>query len=62
MMNIEVFRFTRKITWNGRDNLNRQVSPEHILHLDVTDAITGQQYQAMAPLLLGCMGINHMRR
>lgn len=46
--------FYKEDTWDGRDNLNRQVSPgTYILHLDVTDAITGQQYQAMAPVVIG---------
>jgi hypothetical protein len=49
--------FYKEDTWNGRDNLNRQVSPgTYILHLDVTDAITGQQYQAMAPVVIGVYG------
>ena len=46
--------FYMEDTWDGRDNLNSQVSPgTYILHLDVTDAITGQQYQAMAPVVIG---------
>ena len=46
--------FYKEDTWDGRDNLNSQVSPgTYILHLDVTDAITGQQYQAMAPVVIG---------
>ena len=46
--------FYKEDTWDGRDNLNSQVSPgTYVLHLDVTDAITGQQYQAMAPVVIG---------
>jgi flagellar hook assembly protein FlgD len=49
--------FYKEDTWDGRDNLNRQVSPgTYILHLDVTDAVTGQQYQAMAPAVIGVYG------
>jgi|TARA_Y100000294_G_scaffold95481_1_gene88829 hypothetical protein len=49
--------FYKEATWDGRDHLNRLVSPgTYIFHLDVTDAITGNKYQDMAPVVIGVYG------
>ena len=46
--------FYKEDTWDGRDNLYRLVAPgTYLIHLDVTDAITGKHYQDMAPVVIG---------
>ena len=45
--------FYKEATWNGRDYLNRLVpSGTYIIHLDITDSITGKSYQKIAPLVI----------
>ena len=45
--------FYKEATWNGRDYLNRLVpSGTYIIHLDITDSITGKSYQEIAPLVI----------
>ncbi len=45
--------FYKEATWNGRDNLNKLVpSGTYIIHLDIIDAITGKNYQKVAPVVI----------
>ena len=45
--------FYKEATWNGRDYLNRLVpSGTYIIHLDITDSLTGKSYQKIAPLVI----------
>ena len=45
--------FYKEATWNGRDNLNRLVpSGTYLIHLDIIDAITGKNYQKVAPVVI----------
>ena len=45
--------FYKEATWNGRDYLNRLVpSGTYIMHLDVTDSVTGKSFQKIAPLVI----------
>ena len=45
--------FYKEATWNGRDNLNRLVpGGTYLIHLDIIDAITGKNYQKVAPVVI----------
>jgi len=45
--------FYKEATWNGRDNLNKLVpGGTYIIHLDIIDAITGKNYQKVAPVVI----------
>ena len=45
--------FYKEATWNGRDYLNRLVpSGTYIMHLDITDSVTGKSFQKIAPLVI----------
>ena len=45
--------FYKEATWNGRDNLNKLVpSGTYLIHLDIIDAITGKNYQKVAPVVI----------
>ena len=45
--------FYKEATWNGRDNLNKLVpGGTYLIHLDIIDAITGKNYQKVAPVVI----------
>jgi len=45
--------FYNEASWNGRDNLNRLVpGGTYLIHLDIIDAITGKNYQKVAPVVI----------
>ena len=45
--------FYKEASWNGRDNLNRLVpSGAYLIHLDIFDAVTGKNYQKIAPVVI----------
>ena len=45
--------FYKEATWNGRDNLNKLVpNGTYLIHLDIIDAITGKNYQKVAPVVI----------
>ena len=45
--------FYKEATWNGRDNLNKLVpNGTYLMHLDIIDAITGKNYQKVAPVVI----------
>ena len=45
--------FYKEATWNGRDYLNRLVpSGTYIVHLDITDSVSGKSYQKIAPIVI----------
>ena len=45
--------FYKEATWNGRDNFNRLVpGGTYLIHLDIIDAITGKNYQKVAPVVI----------